>query len=159
MKFIHLAEHCMLPAARPDWPELLSDWQPLLPPGAVPWLLTKFGEVFFEQSNKKIGMLQVSGFQYEVVADDANDFDEWLEDPDKLAEWFLAPLVERIETEGKLIEGDGCYSFIRPLALGGTAVPENVMMIPIREHFRCWGNVYQQVKDAQDGTQVQLKVV
>lgn len=159
MKLLHLVEHCLLPVARPDWSELLSDWRPLFPSDAVPWLLTKFGEVFFEQSNKKIGMLQVSGFQYEVVAGDANDFDEWLEDPDKRVEWFLAPLVERMEDEGKLIGEDSCYSFIRPLALGGTAVPENVMMIPIREHFECWGKVYQQVKDVPDGTQVQFKVV
>lgn len=62
-----ISERYILPAVRPDWEELLADWQPLLPPQRSPWLLTKFGELFFCHQDGKIGMLQVSGFQYQVV--------------------------------------------------------------------------------------------
>jgi hypothetical protein len=30
------------------------------------------------------------------------------------------------------------------------------MTIPIREHFGCWGEVFQQIKDMPDGSQVIL---
>jgi hypothetical protein len=34
---------------------------------------------------------------------------------------------------------------------------DNVMSIPIREHFGCWGEVFQQIKDMPEGSQVVLK--
>jgi T6SS immunity protein Tdi1, C-terminal len=135
----------ILPAVRPDWEKLLVDWQPLLPPQRSLWLLTKFGEVFFCHQDGKIGMLQVSGFQYKVVAKDKTDFQERLVDP--------------LEAIGRHLQPEQCYSFITPLALGGGLTIENVMVIPIWEHFGCWGDVFRQLKDVPDGGQVVLKVV
>lgn len=154
-----IPERYILPAVRPDWEKLLADWQPLLPAQGSPWLLTKFGEVFFCHEDGKIGMLQVSGFQYQVVANDKRDFQEWLVDPDKMTEWFLAPLVDRLEASGRQLKPEQCYSFITPLGLGGGLTIENVMVIPIREHFGCWGDVFRQLKDIPYGGQVVLKVV
>jgi hypothetical protein len=153
-----IPERYILPAARSDWPGLLADWQALIPQQSTPWLLTRFGEVFFCHPDGKIGMLQVSGFQYHVVAKDRTDFQEWLVDPDKMAEWFLAPLVDRLEATGRHLELEQCYSFIKPLALGGALTLENVMTIPIREHFGCWGEVFRQIKDVPDGGQVILQI-
>jgi hypothetical protein len=153
-----LIEPFILPINRSDWDQLLSDWQPLIPQGARPSLLTKFGELFFVQSNGEIGMLQVSGFSYAVVAKNETDFFEWLVDPDKLIEWFLAPLLEAVQMVGKTLDAGRCYSFITPLGLGGELKPENVMAIPIEEHFKCWGEVFRQIKDLPDGAQIQLKV-
>ena len=153
-----IPERYILPAGRSDWAELLSDWRPLISEQIAPWLLTRFGELFFCQPDGKIGMLQVSGFQYQVVAKDKTDFQEWLVDPDKMADWFLAPLVDRLEAVGKRLEPEQCYSFIKPLGLGGALTLENVMTIPISEHFRCWGEVFRQLKDVPHGGQVILKV-
>ena len=144
----------MLSPVRPDWKDLLSDWQPLIPPQSSIWLLTKFGELFFRQADGKIGMLQVSGFQYEVVAKDTTDFQEWLVDPDKLSGWFLAPLVDHLEAVGRSLQPDQCYSFIKPLGLGGSLTADNVMTVPIREHFGLWGEVFRQIKDVPDGGEV-----
>jgi len=119
--------------------------------------LTKFGEVFFSQPDGKIGMLQVSGFQYQVVAKDKTDFQEWLVDPDKMLEWFLAPLLDQLESSGRTLGPDHCFSFITPLGLQGRLATDNVMIIPIREHFGCWGEVFQQIKDMPDGSRVVLK--
>ena len=118
-----IPERYTLPAVRPDWEELLADWHPLLPPQRATWLLTRFGEVFFCHQDGKIGMLQVSGFRYQVVAKDKTDFQEWLVDPDKMAEWFLAPLGDRLEAAGRLLQHEQCYSFITTLGLGGGLTP------------------------------------
>src|SRR5277367_4060379 len=67
-----------LSVSRPDWPKLLVDWQPVLPEGFTPWLLTRFGELIVREPNGKIGILRVSTFDYEVVAKDEQDFREWL---------------------------------------------------------------------------------
>jgi hypothetical protein len=152
-----IPERYILPVGRPDWTELLTDWQPLIPQQSLPWLLTKFGEAFFCQPDGKVGMLQVSGFQYQLVAKDKTDFQEWLVDPDKMADWFIAPLVDRLEAAGRHLQSEQCYSFIKPLALGGALTLENVMTIPIREHFCLWGEVFRQTKDVPDGGQVVLK--
>jgi hypothetical protein len=155
---LDIPEQYVLPVTRSDWGELLAAWQPIIPQRSSPWILTKFGEIFFCHEDGKIGMLQVSGFQYQVVAKDQTDFREWLVDPDKTTEWFLAPLVDRLEAVGKRLAPEQCFSFIRPLALGGALTMENVMVISIREHFRCWGDVFQQMKDVPDGGHVILKV-
>lgn len=143
---------------RLNWTELLLDWLPLIPRQSDPWLLTKFGEVFFCHPDGKIGMLQVSSFKYECVAKDKGEFQEWLEDPDKMANWFLAPLVDHLESAGRWLTSDRCYSFIKHLALGGTLAMENVVDIPIQEHFGCWGEVFRQIKGVPDGEQVVLKI-
>jgi hypothetical protein len=139
-------EPYLLPVDRDDWPELLASWRELVPADSSPWLLSRFGELFLEQSDKRIGMLQVSGFRYCIVAENMQDFDEWLDDPDKRIEWFLAPLVDGLVLAGKRLLAGYCYSFITPLGLGGQLSEENVMMIPIREHFLCLGSVFQQIK-------------
>jgi len=157
MTRLEIPQQYVLPTARTDWSELFADWQPLLCPSSSLWLLTKFGEVFFVHEDGKIGMLQVSGFQYQIVAKDQTDFQEWLVDPDKMAEWFLAPLVDRLEAAGRVLQPEQCYSFIRPLGLGGELTLENVMTIPIREHFGCWGEVFRQIKDMPEGGHVILK--
>jgi hypothetical protein len=146
-----------LPVSRPDWPSLLADWQSLMPGGWSPWLLTKFGELFVTQPDGKIGMLQVSGFQYAIVAKDQAGFREWLVDPDKLSEWFLAPLVDKLEASGRLL-GDGqCYSFVQALGLGGALSIANVTVIPIENHFRGWGKIFRQVGGLPPGTEIVAK--
>lgn len=155
---LDIPQQYVLPISRADWAELFRDWQPLIPPHSTLWLLTKFAEVFFVQQDGRVGMLQVSGFQYQVVAKDKTDFQEWLADPDKMAEWFLAPLVDRLEAAGRHLQAEQCYSFTTPLGLGGALTLENVMLIPIREHFGCWGEVFRQIKDIPDGGRVTLKV-
>jgi hypothetical protein len=152
-----IPERYVLSAVRADWAELLTDWQPLIPQESSLWLLTKFGEVFFCQPDRRIGMLQVSGFQYQVVAKDKTDFQEWLVDPDKLVDWFLAPLIDRLKGAGRHLQPEQCYSFKKPLGLGGTLTVENVMTVPIREHFALWGEVFRQIKDMPDGGDVVLK--
>jgi hypothetical protein len=156
---LDIPQHYVLSVLRTDWAELFADWQPLLPPHSSPWLLTKFGEVFLIQQDGRVGLLQVSGFQYQVVAKDKTDFQEWLADPDKMAEWFLAPLVDRLEAAGRHLQPEQCYSFATPLGLGGALTAENVMLIPIWEHFKCWGEVFRQIKDVSNGGHLILKPI
>ncbi len=151
---LDIPERYVLPVARSDWAELLADWQSLIPQQSSRWLLTKFGELFFCQPDGKIGMLQVSGFQYQVVAKDQTDFQEWLADPDKMAEWFLAPLMGRLETTGRLLGPGQCYSFVQALGLGGALSPDNVKVLSVRDHFCGWGKVFRQIGGLAPGTQI-----
>jgi hypothetical protein len=151
-------ERFLLPVERNDWNELLAAWKPLIPLESSRWLLSRFGELFLEHKDGKIGVLQVSSFQYKIIAKGKKDFEEWLVDPDKWSEWFLSPLINHLELSGKILKPDCCYSFIKPLGLGGQLTLENVMVIPIREHFGLWGEIFQQIKDVPDGAEVVLKV-
>jgi hypothetical protein len=143
-----------LPVQRADWGSLLVEWAPVIPSGSSRWLLSRFGELFLEHADGQIGMLQVSAFRYEVVAKDKKDFEEWLVDPDKMSEWFLAPLVDRLVGGGKTLQPDWCYSFTTPPGLGGQIEEKNVSMLSVRDHFGCWGDIFRQLKDVQDGERV-----
>lgn len=146
MSPLELPQKYLLPASRTDWKELLEDWQPLLRPSSVVWQLTKFGDLIFAQEDGRIGMLQASDFRYEVIARDKIDFQEWLADPEKLADWYLAPLVDRLEANGMQLPDEHCYSFRTPVGLGGQRTIENVVCIPVRSHFQGLGKVFRQVK-------------
>jgi len=143
-----------LSVARSDWALLLADWRSLLPEGFAPWLLTKFGELLVSQPDGKIGMLQVSSFKYAVVAKDQTDFREWLVDPDKMSEWFLAPLIDRLEAAGRLLGAQQCYSFVQALGLGGALSVENITVLPIENHFYGWGKVFRKIGSLPPGTEV-----
>jgi hypothetical protein len=132
-----------LAGAAPDWVYAL--------------LLSKFGELFVREPNNKIGMLRVSSFEYEVVATDQKDFREWLVDSDKMTEWFLAPLVDRLESSGKLLGAGQCYSFVQAIGLGGHLTVENVTTLSVQNHFCGWGKVFHQVGVLPSGTQVIVK--
>jgi len=110
-----------------------------------------------EQEDRRIGMLHVSGFRYQVVAKDTTDFREWLADPDKMSEWFLAPLVDKLEASGKRLGSDQCYSFIQALGLGGSLAVANVTMLPVPKHFCGWGKVFHQVAGLPAGTEIVMK--
>jgi len=143
-----------LPVSRQDWSELLADWRTLLPERAEPWLLTKFGELFVREQSNRIGLLRVSSFEYARVATDEKDFREWLVDPDKMTEWFLAPLVDRLESSERILGPDQCYSFVRALALGGTLSEDNVVLLSIPNHFCGWGKVFRQIGDLPPGSHI-----
>jgi hypothetical protein len=147
----------MLPVDRADWHELLAQWT-LLPKNVRPWLLTKFGELIVEQEDGAIGILQTSAATYSVIAKDATDFCEWLADPDKLAEWFLAPLVDRLEKAGRTLTPDRCYCFKQPLCLGGGFDDSNIGTIAVRESFLAYGELFRQIKDLPDGAQINIKI-
>jgi len=102
-------------------------------------------------------MLQVSAFKYEVVAQNETDFREWLADPDKMSEWFLTPLVDQLESSGRVLGPDECFSFITPLGLQGALSMDNVVPISIRKHFRGWGEVFCKIKDLPGGAEVIIK--
>ena len=152
-----IPDRYILSAVRPDWADLLVHWQSLIPAQTPPWLLTKFGEIFFCHPDGKIGMLQVGGFRYEVVARDKIDFQEWLVDPDKMSEWFLAPLVDQLECSGRTLGPDQCYSFIQVAALGGSLSADNVTILSVSNHFLGWGKVFRQVGGLTPGTQFFVK--
>jgi hypothetical protein len=152
-----IPEEYTLPVSRQDWPDLLADWKPILPEAFTPWVLTKFGELFVSTAHCGIGVLRVSGFEYERVANDEKDFREWLVDPDKVTEWFLAPLVDRLEKSGRLLGTEQCYSFVQALGLGGPLSAENVTVLSIRNHFCGWGKVFRQVGGLPPGTEVIVK--
>ena len=76
-----------------------------------------------------------------------------------MSEWFLAPLVDQLESSGRTLGSDQCFSFTTPLGLQGRLAADNVMIIPIREHFGCWGEVFRQIKNMPDGSQVVLKPI
>lgn len=154
---LDIPEQYTLPVKREDWSALLVDWKPLLPASFVPWLLTKFGELFLEQEDRKVGVLKVSSFQYQVVAKDTIDFREWLADPDKMSEWFLAPLVDGLESSGKILGPDQCYSFVRALGLGGALGIDNVAILSLPKHFCGWGKVFRQMAGVPPGTEIVLK--
>ncbi len=143
-----------LPVQRADWNLLLADWAPLIPPGSSHWLLSRFGELFLEHAGGKIGMLQVSAFRYDVVAKDKKDFEEWLVDPDKMREWFLAPLVDRLVASGRSLKPDSCYSFTTPLGLGGQIEERNVSVLHVRDHFIGSGKLFRQIKSLPPGTEI-----
>jgi hypothetical protein len=71
----------------------------------------------------------------------------------------MIPLVDKLVAAG-IRPGEGqCYSYWKLPILGGDYTVQNTVLLPIREHFGCWGSVHEQLKDVPDGTEVSINVV
>ena len=147
----------LIPVERSDWDDLLADWHDLIPKDSTRWMLTRFGDLVMEQRDGNIGLLRATTFAYECVAESKLDFVEWLDDPERLEDWFHGTLTDELERSGGRLRPETCYHFIMPLGLGGRAEKVNVSVILIHEAFTGLGQIFRQMARIPVGTQMILK--
>jgi hypothetical protein len=134
----------------------LSEWQPMVPAGARPFRTNLFGDAFFVDSAGAVHMLQRAAASCEQVSPSIEDFWEQVEEDED--GWQLRPLADACAAEGKTLGEGQCYAFVQPPFLGGDYSVENVRVGSWTEWFALAADLYNQVKDVPDGTQVRINV-
>jgi len=141
-----------------DWKEMLSDWFWLLPNQFTPWLVNRFGDIFFVCSDDTVHLLDTGTGQATKVAENRNHFCELIDKENNANEWLLIPLIDSLVEAGKKLIKNQCYSFITFPGLGGQYVPENVEVCDLSVHYSVSGQIFEKIKDIPDETKVQFEI-
>lgn len=74
----------------------------------------------------------------------------------KAEEFFERDAFKRFCTKNRLLglQFDECVSYKTPPMLGGENIPENRELTDMEVHWGLFGQIFHQVKDKQDGTQI-----
>jgi hypothetical protein len=137
-----------------DIEDIISSWQWLLGDIKDVVLITSLGDMFLVGKDGAIYWLQTDLGTFCKVADDIEKFQQYLEEDDKIDNWLLPVLVDKLINEGKVIKENEVYSYKIPPILGGKYTLENIEPTDISLHFTFAGQICEQVKDLPDRTKV-----
>jgi len=141
-----------------DWSSLLSSWAWLLPPKFAVWLMNRFGDLFITLPDGDVHMLDVGAGALERLAKDRDNFARMLDEGDNANLWLMIPLVDSLTAAGIWLQDGQCYSFVVPPVLGGGYTPENIVVLPVQEHYGVYGSHHNQMRGVPDGQQVTINV-
>jgi hypothetical protein len=145
-------------------PKLAADiaaaWAWRIAPGWQPVLCAMVGGVFFEDESGVHWLDCLTGM-VDRVADDVPGFEARLaDDAAAFDEWFLPGLVAQLHAEGKIPEPGQCYGcIIPPVFAEGKLLPDNVVVVAVREVLVGMAEIHRQIAAAPDGTRMRFKIV
>jgi hypothetical protein len=138
---------------------LLEPWRWLI--GGAPTLVgwSAGGDMFIEQADGKIAMIDLGAANVSVVADGKAEFRAQLATPRGAAELLQLAVVEAFVSTHGALHRDCCLGYTTLPALGGSYTVDNRYSVRIEEHAAFTGDVHRQIRDLPDGAKVTIKIV
>ncbi len=119
-------------------------------------LVSCLGDVFYIGKDDAIYWLQTDCGDLTQVADNLTQFEQFLHDEEKVDNWFLPGLIEKLLQAGKILKQHEVYSYQKLPVIGGAYSVENIEPTDIDVHFTFSGQICEQIKDLPDGTKVRM---
>lgn len=150
----------LLPTDGLDWSRLFASWTWLVPPGTdvQPWLMNRFGDLFWFDADDRVNWLNVTDGTNDVVADGEEDFLEQLDDEETLEEWLLVGLVDELREAGTVAQAGQCHGLKLLPVLGGEYDAENVSTGPLEAYWGICGDVHRQIDELPDGASIEIEI-
>ncbi|CAH1672339.1 MULTISPECIES: T6SS immunity protein Tdi1 domain-containing protein [unclassified Chelatococcus] len=137
--------------------EEIAEWAELLPPGARILGANLFADTFIADEHGAVLMLEPAAMNITRIAASEGEFWKALvTDPEG---WLLRPLVDRCRTAGLHPSPEQCLAFTTMPVFGGRYEVENIWLCTRREWLSATADMWRQIRDLPDGTQVQIRVV
>jgi hypothetical protein len=143
--------------AKIDFDDILSCWKWRLTDMQAVLTVSNLGDIFLLGNDGAVYWLQTDTGKLTKVAETLKQYQRFLSDEEKIDEWFLPLLVEKLLAAGKTLKDNEVYSHKTPPFLGGDYSLNNIEPTDISVHFALSGQIYEQVKDLPDGTKVNIK--
>ena len=141
-----------------DWPPLLKEWNWLLPPQFTVWLLTRTGDLFIKLPDGSIHILDVGAGELRRVAASQEDACAKINEPGVAEDWLMIHVVDQLVALSCVLGPARCYSYKMLPILGGSYAAEGRAILPLREHFGCWGELHHKISELPDGAEIEIKV-
>jgi len=145
------------PAADVDAPRVLSTWAWLLRRPYRLLGLSAFGDLFLEDADGSIKMLDLVACELKDIATCIEEFDWGLGDPAHQEEWLMAGLCRRATQIGILRAANQCLAFQTPPILGGSLEPENLIAWDRWTYYEGLAKLLPQILNLPLGTEVVIK--
>ena len=130
------------------------------------WLLRKpfrlrgvsiFGDIFLEDADGSIVMLDLVAAELKEIAVCAEEFEWGLGDPGKRDEWLMAGLAHAAHQRGLRPNSEECLAFETPPTLGGALTPENLVAWDLYAYHDGLAKLLPQIMGLTAGTEVRIK--
>jgi hypothetical protein len=141
-----------------DIVDILSCWHWLTGDINEVHTISVLGDIFLIGKDNSIYWLQADCGELEKVADNREQFHQFLLDEEKFDEWFLPELVQKLVDAGKTLNKSQVYSYKIIPVIGGEYSIENIEPTDISIHFAFCGQICEQIKDLPDGTDVNIVI-
>ncbi|MBE7170311.1 MAG: DUF1851 domain-containing protein [Williamsia sp.] len=140
-----------------DLEDILSCWQWQLAGMQAVITISALGDIFLLGHDSAVYWLQADAGDLTKVAESLEQYKHFLCDDEKIDNWFLPSLVEKLITAGKTLKESEVYSYKKPPVIGGEYSVDNIAPTDMSAHFACSGQICEQIKDLPDGTKVRIK--
>ena len=136
-----------------DRNSLLGEWAWLV--GAqLPVLITKAGDAFLQDSETgNVNFLDTVEGTLELVANNGEQFEQLLTQADFVMKYFSVNLIAPLMKRGSIPDGH-LYSWKKAPVLGGEYNRSNLEATDIKVHFSILGQIWRQVNDLPEGTEI-----
>lgn len=141
-----------------NWSQPLQYWNWLLPPSFTLRLVNRLADLFLVMEDGTVHMLDVGCGTLEKVANNREHFCDLVGNPEQAGEWFAIKLIDELVAAGMYLQPGQCYGFRLPPIMGGDYVVDNFGVLSVTDYLGCYGDLHQQLINAPDGTQVELKI-
>jgi hypothetical protein len=145
------------PAANIDATRVLATWEWFLRRQYRLLGVSAFGDLFLEDADGSIKMLNLVACELKEIATCIEEFDWGLGDAAHQEEWLMAGLCRRAADAGMHRDADQCLAFRTPPILGGALEPENLLAWDRWAYYEGLAKVLPQVLNLPCGTQVAVK--
>ena len=142
------------PAADIDGCRVLSTWAWLLQKPYRLVGLSAFGDLFLEDADGSIKMLDIVACEVRPIASCPEEFEWGLGDPAHQEEWLMAGLHHDAAERGLHCGAGECLAFQTPPILGGRLEPENLIVWNRWAYFEGLAKLLPQVLGLPPGTEV-----
>ena len=120
-------------------------------------MFSAFGDVFLLRADG-VAWLNTGTGHVELIAAKEDDFRAAL-GGEQASDWFLPPLIEALQSQGKRLAPGECYSHLTfPIFAEGKYIPENFKAVPAAAHFAFAGDLHRQIQNLPDGSKVEIKI-
>ena len=119
--------------------------------------ISALGDIFLLGNDGAVYWLQTDAGDLTKVADSLEQYEQFLSDEEKVDNWFLPLLVEKLLAAGKTLKENEVYSYKKLPVIGGEYSVENIEPTDMSVHFAFSGQICEQIANLPDGTKVNIK--
>ena len=141
-----------------DLEDILSCWQWRVADMKSIVTLSCLGDIFLLGIDDSIYWLQTDTGDLTKIAKSLEEYQQFLNDEEKIDNWFLPLLVEKLLSARKILKENEVYSYKKLPVIGGEYSVDNIDPTDMSIHFALSGQICEQIKDLPDGTKVNIKV-
>ena len=143
---------CMPPEV-PGREEILKGWNWMT--GDLPVLFTAMGDVFVQSEEGVVSFIDTTAGLFAEVAKNGEDFQGLLTDGAFIEDKFHTETIAAYRKAGKKLNPGKCYSYKKPLTLGGDENVHNLKVRAIEEHIKIMGELHEKLKDLPEGGEIE----
>ena len=137
----------------------LGAWRWVIGPDPRPCFVTAAGDVILIDDSGRIFLLDTGAGTVDQIAESVEAFEDALSDPENVADWFAASVVEQLRASGVVLGPGQCYGYTTlPVFAEGSYGPENRFVLSALEHIDVTADIHHQIKDYSDGARLRVVI-